>query len=89
MQEALQLGYCGECPTPAPTNSPSALPSSEPSFTPTTFTENCEEEPPTCVLFPGDLVDRVVFCVQFGDEQAEVCVAVENVKLLLEFGKNV
>lgn len=87
VQDALLLGVCGECPTLAPTSLPSALETNKPTLTPTTFTENCDEEPPTCELFPGDFVSRVVFCVQLGVEQAELCVAVENLPLLLENGE--
>ena len=87
VQDALLLGVCGECPTLAPTSFPSALPTNEPTLSPTTFTENCDEEPPICELFPGDLVSRVIFCVQLGGQQAELCVAVENLPLLLGYGE--
>ena len=48
--------------------------------------ENCEDEPPSCTLDPDDGEDRVTFCVEFGGQQEEVCVLVENVDALLAIG---
>ncbi|CAB9519918.1 ECF subfamily RNA polymerase sigma-24 subunit [Seminavis robusta] len=97
VQEALEAGFCGECPTTAPTGTPTAEPTTlepttlAPSFSPTLAPtidplENCEEEPPPCTLDPDDGEDRVAFCVQFGGQQEELCVLVGNVDDLLAIG---
>ena len=93
----MEQGVCGQCPT----MEPSIAPTQQPSLTPTQFPsgvptqpptdplEGCEIEPPSCSIAPDGGADSVVFCVEFGDNQREICVPVERVQNLIDLGKDI
>lgn len=48
--------------------------------------EGCEIEPPSCSIAPDGGADRVVVCIEFGRTQAELCILLANVQIMLDLG---
>jgi len=87
VQDALDLGFCGECPSKSPSSPPTKVPTALPTLAPTGALDDCDLDPPSCELDPSDDADRVTFCFVFGSVQVEICAKVDNIQTLLGLGK--